>query len=101
MAGTIGMQHKNAYMRVQNNILLFSLCLLVGCSTNSNPLVFEAQKSINRDYTMAELARISALVEIAKTSDDPNVKIQAINALRELQKEKPNEKERTKYWFER
>lgn len=102
MVGKNGTPFKKDFMRVQNNIILFALCLLLaGCASKQDPLFLDAQKSINRDYTMTELARISALVEIVKTSDDPNVKIQAINALRDLQQEKPKQIERSKYWFER
>ena len=89
-------------MKVQSKIVLFALCMLLGgCATTQDPIFIDAHKSINRDYTMTELARISALTEIAKSSDDPNVKIHAINALRDIQKEKPKQLERSKSWFER
>ena len=102
MVGKIGTQNKRKYLKVQNNSILFVLCLLLsGCATALDPVFLDTQKSANRDYTMTELAKISALVEIVKTSDDPNVKIQAINALRDLNKEKPKQVERSKSWFER
>ena len=93
MAGKSGITHRKRYMKVQNNSILFVCLLLAGCSTLSE----DTQKALNRDYTMTELAKISALVEIVKTSDDSQVKIQAIQALRDIQKPK----EQSKYWFER
>ena len=100
MVGKTGTQHKNVYMKVQNNIILFAFCMLLsGCATTQDPLYFDTQKSLNRDYTMTELARISALADIARSSDDPNVKIQAIRALTE--KDKPKIIEPKKSWFER
>ena len=90
MGGKSGTLSKKRYMKTQNNsILLFVCLLLTGCSIFSE----DTQKSLNRDHTMTELARISALVEIVKTTDDPAVKTEAIKALRESQK--------SKYWFER
>lgn len=90
-------------MKVQNNsILLFLLCFcLAGCSTTEEYQTYlEAQKSLNKDYTMAELARISALSEIVKNSSDPAVKIEAIKALQELQRNTLTI-ERPKSWLER
>lgn len=88
MVGKTGTHSKRKYLKVQNNSILFVLCfLLSGCGTINT--FTDTQKSLNRDYTMVELARISALVEIVKTTDDPLVKIEAVKALRELQKTKP------------
>jgi hypothetical protein len=51
---------------------------------------------------MAELARISALTEIVKETQDVSVRIQAIKALQEIQRSKrPLLIERPKTWLER
>lgn len=91
-------------MRVQNNSILLAICLLLtGCaSTNDYQIYVETQKALNRDYTMAELARISALTEIVKESQDVSVRIEAIKALQEIQRsKKPLVIERPKTWLER
>ncbi len=63
--------------------------LLTGCATTSDYQMYvDTQKTLNKDYTMAELARISALTEIVKDSQDSNVRIQAIRALQEIQRSK-------------
>ena len=87
-------------MKAQNNSILFAICLcLTGCTTTSDYQTYvDAHKALNRDYTMTELARISALVEIAKNSVDPQVKIEAIKSM------KPTPEpviERPKSWLER
>lgn len=76
---------------------------LFGCaSTTEYQMYVDTQKSLNRDYTMAELARISALTEIVRDSTDANVRIQAIKALQEIQRKKqPLVIERPKSLFER
>ena len=67
--------------------LLLSV-LLVGCATNNDfELYLEAQKSISRDATMSEAARISVLIEMTKSSDN-QVKMEAIRALQEIQRSK-------------
>jgi uncharacterized lipoprotein YajG len=72
----------------QNNSILLALCLLTGCATVDNyPVYVEAQKSLSRDATVAEAARIAALTEMVKSSDN-EVKIQAIKALQEIQRSK-------------
>lgn len=63
--------------------------LLAGCATTSDyQLYVDTQKSLNKDYTMAELARISALTDIVRDSKDVEVRIQAIKALQEIQRSK-------------
>lgn len=63
--------------------------LLVGCATTSDYQTYvDTQKSLNKDYTMAELARIAALTEIVKETNDSQVRIQAIRALQEIQRSK-------------
>jgi hypothetical protein len=72
----------------QNSSILLVLCLLTGCATSDNyPVYVEAQKSLSRDATVAEAARIAALTEMVKSSDN-EVKIQAIKALQEIQRSK-------------
>jgi uncharacterized lipoprotein YajG len=85
-------------------LAIFILCLvLAGCaSTNDYQTYVETQKTLNKDYTMAELARISALTELVKESQDVSVRIQAIKALQEIQRsKKPLVIERPKSWLER
>ena len=75
-------------MKFQNSSILLALCLLTGCATTDNyPVYVEAQKSLSRDATVAEAARIAALTEMVKSSDN-EVKIQAIKALQEIQRSK-------------
>lgn len=91
-------------MRAQNNSILLAICLLLaGCATTHDYQIYvETQKALNKDYTMAELARISALTEIVKESQDVSVRIQAIRALQEIQRsKKPLVIDRPKSWLER
>lgn len=75
-------------MKPLNNSILLSCVLLVGCaSTDHYGTYVEAQKSLSRDATVAEAARIAALIEMVKSSDN-EVKIQAIRALQEIQRSK-------------
>ena len=89
MDGKIGIMHRRKFMIVyQNSSILLALCLLTGCATVDNyPVYVEAQKSLSRDATVAEAARIAALTEMVKSSDN-EVKIQAIKALQEIQRSK-------------
>jgi len=90
-------------MRAQNNSILLACLLLVGCaSTNDYQTYVDTQKTLNKDYTMAELARISALTEIVKETQDVSVRLQAIKALQEIQRSKrPLVIDRPKSWLER
>ena len=65
------------------------LCVfLTGCATNKDfELYLEAQKSISRDATMSEAARVSVLIDMTKSSDN-QVKMEAIRALQEIQRSK-------------
>jgi len=90
MAGKIGITHKRRFMKkLQNNSILLVACLLLaGCATPDHYGTYvEAQKSLSRDATVAEAARIAALTEMVKSSDN-EVKIQAIKALQEIQRSK-------------
>lgn len=65
------------------------LVLLTGCASTADYQIYaDTQKNLNKDYTMAELARISALTEIVKDSTDSNIRIQAIRALQDIQRSK-------------
>ena len=103
MDGKNGILNRKRYMKAQNNSILLALCLLAGCaSTNDYQTYVDTQKALNKDYTMAELARISALTEIVKETQDVSVRIQAIKALQEIQRSKrPLLIERPKTWLER
>lgn len=85
----IGTMHKRKFMMIsQNNSILLACLLLAGCATTDHyPTYVEAQKSLSRDATVAEAARIAALTEMVKSSDN-QVKIQAIRALQEIQRSK-------------
>jgi hypothetical protein len=90
MVGKTGITHRRRFMMIsQNNSILLAICLLLtGCATVDNyPVYVEAQKSLSRDATVAEAARIAALTEMVKSSDN-EVKIQAIRALQEIQRSK-------------
>lgn len=70
---------------LQNSSILLVCLLFVGCASNDHYSIYvEAQKSLSRDATVAEAARIAALTELSKSSDN-EVKIQAIKALQEIQ----------------
>lgn len=60
--------------------------LLVGCATTNNDyqIYVEAQKSISKDLTITEAARLNALIEMTKSSD-PSVRATAIMQLQQLQ----------------
>jgi len=89
MDGKIGIMHKRKSMiTLQNSSILLALCLLTGCATTDHYGTYvEAQKSLSRDATVAEAARIAALTEMVKSSDN-EVKIQAIKTLQEIQRSK-------------
>lgn len=97
------MNKKNYMMQLLNSSILLVLCLLTGCATTNNYQTYvDTQKALNKDYTMAELARISALTEIVRETPDVNVRIQAIKALQEIQRSKrPLYIDRPKSWLER
>jgi len=65
-------------------LLVISSLLLAGCATNDYQIYVEAQRSVSRDLTVAETARLAALTEMAK-SPDPSVKATAIMLIQQLQ----------------
>jgi predicted outer membrane protein len=67
--------------------LILASVLLTGCATNNYATYIEAQKSISRDATVAETARIAALLELSK-SPEREVKVKAIEALQDIQRNK-------------
>ena len=67
--------------------LILASVLLTGCGTNNYATYIEAQKSISRDATVAETARIAALLELSK-SPEREVKVKAIEALQDIQRNK-------------
>ena len=97
------MNKRKYMMRLLNSSILLVLCLLTGCASTSNYQTYvDTQKALNKDYTMAELARISALTEIVRETTDVGIRIQAIKALQEIQRSKrPLNIERPKTWLER
>lgn len=65
---------------------MFSLLFLIlsGCATNDYSLYLDAQKSISRDLTVQEAARLNALIEMTK-SEDPTIRAIGIMMLQQLQ----------------
>jgi PBP1b-binding outer membrane lipoprotein LpoB len=65
-------------------VLILTL-FLTGCATTNQDYAryVEAQKSISRDLTVAEAARINALIELSKSSN-PTVRATAIMQLQQL-----------------
>lgn len=78
---------KNLRISKMKYLILASTLLITGCATNNYSTYLEAQKSLSRDATVAEAARIAALTELVKSSDN-EVKINAIKALQEIQRAK-------------
>ena len=78
---------KNLRIRKMKYLILASTLLFTGCATNNYITYIEAQKALSRDATVAEAARIAALIEMVKSSDN-EVKLQAIRALQEIQRGK-------------
>ena len=66
--------------------MMLSACASTGITEYQ--VYTDAQKALNKDHTMTELARIAALTEIVRDSTDSNVRIQAIRALQEIQRGK-------------
>lgn len=63
--------------------------LLSGCATQDYSLYLDAQKSISRDNTVQEAARLNALIEMTKSAD-PTVKAVGIMLLQQLQQNSKN-----------
>jgi hypothetical protein len=65
-------------------LYLMACLALTGCATNSYQIYVDAQKSISRDLTVAETARLASLTEMAKSAD-PAVRATGIMLLQQLQ----------------
>jgi uncharacterized protein YcfL len=65
-------------------IIPLSLLLLVGCASKDYAVYVDAQKSVSKDLTMNETARLAALTDMAKNSD-PAVRATGIMLLQQLQ----------------
>jgi hypothetical protein len=65
-------------------LITFMTLFLSGCATNSYQVYVEAQKSLNRDNTVAETARLATLTEMTKNAD-PAVRATGIMLLQQLQ----------------
>ena len=64
---------------------LISCLVLTGCATNNNYQIYvDAQKSISKDLTVAETARLAALTEMTKSAD-PSVRATGLMLLQQLQ----------------
>lgn len=65
---------------------MFSILLLAlsGCATQDYSMYLDAQKSISRDMTVQEAARLNALIEMTKSAD-PTVRAVGIMMLQQLQ----------------
>ena len=65
-------------------IVPLSLMLLVCCASKDYAVYVDAQKSVSKDLTMNETARLAALTDMAKNSD-PAVRATGIMLLQQLQ----------------
>lgn len=66
--------------------IMFTILLLAlsGCATQDYSMYIDAQKSISRDMTVQEAARLNALIEMTKSAD-PTVRAVGIMMLQQLQ----------------
>lgn len=87
-------------MKIAQNSIILCVVLLSGCATTKEfDTYVDAQKSFSRDQTVTDAARIAALTELAKDSS-PEVKIEAIKAIQQIQSTKRELKiEQPKGWF--
>ena len=72
---------------VSNNMKLMLstfVLLLAGCATNDYAIYVDAQKSLSKDSTISETARLAALTEMSKSSDS-SVRTTGIMLLQQLQ----------------
>lgn len=58
--------------------------LLTGCASKDYSVYVEAQKSLSRDNTVNETAKVNALIEMTKSAD-PAVRATGIMLLQQLQ----------------
>lgn len=80
-------------------LILVGTLLVTGCATSNYENYLEVQKSISRDATVAETARIAALLELAN-STEREVKIKAIEAIQDIQRnKKPIDVQQPRNWL--
>lgn len=60
------------------------LILLTGCAANNYQVYVDAQRSLSKDLTVAETARLAALTEMTKSAD-PGVRATGLMLLQQLQ----------------
>lgn len=65
-------------------IFIIACVALTGCASNNYQIYVDAQKSISRDLTVSETARLAALTEMTKSAD-PTVRTTGIMLLQQLQ----------------
>ena len=86
------MTSKERILIVSNNMkLILAACVLslAGCATNDYAIYVDAQKSLSKDSTISETARLAALTEMSKSSDS-SVRTTGIMLLQQLhQNNKP------------
>jgi len=91
MVGQNGIQNKKRYSIVLNKgkymkliIASLSFLLLVGCASKDYAVYVDAQRSMSKDLTMSETARLAALTDMTKNSD-PGVRATGIMLIQQLQ----------------
>ena len=60
------------------------MIVLTGCASNDYAIYVDAQKSLSKDSTISETARLAALTEMSKSSDS-GVRATGIMLLQQLQ----------------
>jgi hypothetical protein len=65
-------------------LYMMSCLALTGCAANNYQIYVDAQRSVSKDLTVAETARLSALTEMTKSAD-PAVRTTGIMLLQQLQ----------------
>lgn len=65
-------------------LTLISCFVLTGCAANNYQIYVDAQRSISKDLTVAETARLAALTEMTKSAD-PGVRATGLMLLQQLQ----------------
>lgn len=63
---------------------LMACLALTGCASNNYQIYVDAQRSISKDLTMSETARLAALTEMTKSAD-AGVRATGIMLLQQLQ----------------
>lgn len=64
--------------------LATTMFLLTGCAANNYQIYVDAQRSVSKDLTVAETARLAALTEMTKSAD-PSVRATGLMLLQQLQ----------------